>query len=208
MTDWEIIRIKDDPVARDVERWSIVYSVPAEYSLDGGFTHSLPKNLLNTYAAAYEYDVDDEQQVSDMFDHVLTMPMLTAPMIGRPPQGSLVTRMAAADDVGKTLAQARTSLDGRQTYLRDPEELRAEIKAGIGHMKAGAARLKPAAQVELHASGEFVGMADMSENPKYIVMRDMVSRLRPDLIEVGRKVFREQRVLRSAEQRDKIRSAK
>lgn len=198
MADWEIIRIKDDPAATDVPRWTIVYRVPLEYAPDGVLSHSTPKARLNTFAVAYEYDIEDSEQVSDMFDHMLTVPMLTAPTIGQPVKGSFAARMTADDPVGTVLAKSRTACRGQAPYLRDPAELRTEVKAGIEEMKRGLARLKPAAQVELHASGKFVEMADMSENPKYIVMRDMVSRLRPDLIAVGRKDFRQQRKLRIA----------
>ncbi|MEV0236864.1 hypothetical protein [Nonomuraea sp. NPDC050786] len=200
MPDWEIIRIKDDPAAVDTPRWTIVYSVPTEYSPDGVFSHSTPKSILNTYAAAFEYDVEDETQVGLLFDHVMTRPMLTAQRFGPPAPDSLAKALERRDAVADALSKAAEACKGRQVYLRDPAELRADVAAGIAHMKRGLARLKPAAQVELHEAGRFVGMADLAENPKYILMRDMVSRLRPDLIEVGRRVFREQRALRMAEQ--------
>lgn len=199
MSDWEIIRIKDDPAASDTERWTIVYQVPVEYAPDGVFSLSIPKATLNVHAAAYEYDIDDPDQVDALFDHVMTRPMLTASVLGEPAPSGLASLMRSKNSTADVLRRTRDGFRGREVYLRDPAELRADIKAGIDAMKGGVARLKPAAQVELHRSGELVGMADMSENPKYIVMRDMVARLQPKDIAAGRDFFRQQRRLHTAQ---------
>jgi hypothetical protein len=193
MADWDIIRIKDDPAAIDTPRWTIVYRVPVEYSPDGIFSHSTPKTVLNTYAAAYEYDVEDEEQLGLLFDHVLTRPMLTAGRVAEPASDSLAKVLERGDAAAHAVAKAAAACRGDQVRWRDPVELRAEVAAGIAELKRGLARLKPAAQVELHKAGRLVGMADMAENPKYIVMRDMVSRLQPDNIRGGRDYFRRKR---------------
>jgi hypothetical protein len=199
MSDWEIIRIKDDVAASDTERWTIVYQVPVEYAPDGVFSLSIPKATLNVHAAAYEYDIDNPAQVDALFDHVMTRPMLTASVIGEPAASGMASLMRSKSSMADVLRKTRDGFRGREVYLRDPAELRADIKAGIDAMKGGVARLKPAAQVELHRGGELVGMADMSENPKYIVMRDMVSRLQPENIAAGREFFRQQRQLLMAQ---------
>ncbi|MFI7449533.1 hypothetical protein ACIBQX_18700 [Nonomuraea sp. NPDC049714] len=193
MSDWSIIRIKDDAAAKGSERWTIVYSVPVEYAPDGVFSFSIPKNSLNSVAAAFEYDIEDHDQADAMFDHLMTYPMLTAPVIGEPDAGGFGALMRSGSATARPLAGAKAAVDGTNLYARDPAELRESIMAGIGEMKAGLARLQPAEKVELHEAGRFVAMADTSENPKYLVMQDMMSRLLPGNIEKGREFHRSKR---------------
>jgi hypothetical protein len=192
-SDWEIIRIKDDPASQGNERWTIVYSVPVEYAPDGVFSFSIPKNILNSIAAAFEYDIADADDLDAAFDHLMTYPMLTAPLL-REPEPDGFGALLRSDAVAlRPVASARTAVNGSDLYARHPAQLRETVRAGIGEMKAGLARLGPAGRVELHESGMFVAMADTVENPKYLVMQDMVSRLLPGNVEKGREFHRSKR---------------
>lgn len=199
MADWDIIRIKDDSPAPTSERWTIVYSVPTHYSPDGVFSLSMPKNVLNSVAVAFEYDFENDDDVNDMFDHLITRPMFTFPLPADPPPGDFTALMHFDNGhEAQFLNGARRAVDGTDMYTRDPAELRENVKVGIDLLKGGLGRIKPAGQVELHEAGRMVGLADMSENPKYLVMRDMVSRLRPDNIVEGLRIFRDRRRTRMA----------
>ncbi|MFD1547022.1 hypothetical protein [Nonomuraea guangzhouensis] len=191
MSDWDIIRIKDDVAAG---RWTIVYNVPTEYAPDGIFSFSMPKDAFNSVAVAFEYDIENSGHVDDMFDHLMTYPMLAAPLVGEPASDGFGALMRSGDPAGSPYVDARNAVtSSADLYSRHPADLRSSIKAGISGMKAGVARLRPAPQVELHEAGRLIEVADLSDNPKYIVMQDMAARLRPENIVQGRKIFQRRR---------------
>ena len=196
--DWDIIRIVEDLGSPDAERWMIVYQVPTDISDDGILSVSIPKTLFNSYAAAYEYDIDDPAQLDELFDLVMTTPMLShvkAADAGR--SAALAGDIAATED---TLTRCRSAMHGGM-WQRSPEELRADVKAGIGMLKSGVARLKPAARVELQGRG-LPEVAPAEENPKYIVMRDMVAHIDPDLVAKRRAAYRDVRAKAMAKEKE------
>jgi hypothetical protein len=198
MNEWEIVRIEDDPGASAADdRWLVVYSVPLEYS-PGTFSYSFPKSIMNTYAALYEYDVDDPGQVDDLFDFIMSRPMLKArPLDAGMPSGhpSLLTAEAATriDSLSPSVNAARLAAHPKHALSASPAQLRATIKDGIAAMKRGEAPLVAGREVALRISG-MPDVAGGSENPKYILKRDMVARLNKDRVAAGRNHYRQQRV--------------
>lgn len=179
MPDWKIIRIVEDVQARDADRWLIVYAVAPEYAPDGVFSFSVPKGILNTCAAVYEYDLDNPDEVDDLFDHVMSTPMLSlVPTASGPPRRSV----------------APGGADRHGAFGGHPGDLRAAIKARVADFKAGAGRLTAAEVVELDIPG-MPSAADPGENPKYILKRDMLSRLDKDRVRRDMQVHRREREL-------------
>jgi hypothetical protein len=185
MSDWEIIRIVEDVGAADGDRWLIVYRVAAEFSPNGEYSFSLPKGLLNTYAAAYEYDLDDSAEVDALFDHVMSVPMLkmedSSPGLARHSSG--VQYGASANEV----------------FRAHPGDLKRGVQSRIAEMKRGAAQLKVAPTVRLDIPG-MPAAADPAENPKYILKRDMVARLDRAKVAEGVQAYRRERARFSAGQ--------
>ena len=169
MDDWEITGIVEDLESPDGERWLIVYRVSTDIAPNGVFSSSIPKSLLNTYAALYEYDIDDPEQVDDLFDHVMSLSMMKTVLHQEGRIAEQVNPMAVK-----------------------PSEGRAKVKRLVGELKAGKAQLKAAPAVALKIQG-MPAVADPSENPKYIVKRDMVARLNADAIAPLRQAYRTHR---------------
>lgn len=71
MNDWKIIDVIDDLESGDGARMLIVYSVSTKYAHDGVYSASIPKDHFNMIAAAFGYDIDDEEDRQDLFDHVV-----------------------------------------------------------------------------------------------------------------------------------------
>lgn len=71
VSDWKILDVVEDLGAGDGPRLLITYSVPTKHAPDGVYSYSFPKDSFNVYAAVYGYDVNDEQDRQDLFDHVI-----------------------------------------------------------------------------------------------------------------------------------------
>jgi hypothetical protein len=198
MSEWEIIRIEEDLGPTPAEdRWLISYRVPLEYSPDGTFSYSLPKDSMNKFAAMYEYDVADEGQVNELFDFIMSRPMLKARPLGAGlPAGhpQLVTAEAASrvDSLSDTVNGARLAAHPAHALSTPPADLRAAIKAGVAAMKNGEAPLVVKGAVELAVTGMPV-TADSNENPKYVIKRDMLARLDPAAVAKGMAYHQQER---------------
>lgn len=153
MGDWEITRIVEDLGSPDGDRWLVVYQVSTDVAPDGVFSMSMPKAVLNTYAALFEYDVTDPEHLDDLFDHVMSIPMMQ-----------------------DTLHQEGRMAEHVKPFDVAPHAGRARLKGLIGELKAGKAQLKAAPGVALEIRG-MPNQADPSENPKYILKRDMLARI-------------------------------
>jgi hypothetical protein len=198
MTTWEIVRIDEDPgPTPDEDRWLVSYRVPLDYSPDGTFSYSFPKNSMNKWATLYEYDVTDPGQTDELFDYVMSRPQLKARPLAAPPVSGHplrvtpeeATRVAAlSDDVNA----ARLAAHPVHALTSPAGELRAAIKKGVGAMKRGEAPLIAAPSVGLSIDG-MPAIADGSENPKYILKRDLEARLDPGLMAVHRAHFERER---------------
>lgn len=173
MPDWEIVRIVEDVHASDSPRWLVVYRVPTTVSPDGIYSVSMPKGLLNSFAAAYEYDIDNPREVDDLFDHVMSAPMFKL----------LPASLTTEADLTPLTDSA---------FTHDPLDVKRAVKARIIELKAGAGRLKPADRVELDIAG-MPSAVNGSENPKYIIKRDMVAQLDKERIDRTRRAHRQER---------------
>lgn len=71
MDQWHVVGVHDDTDSSDGERWLITYQVPLAYAPDGFYSASIPKGLVNNWAALYDYDVDDPQELDELLDYVL-----------------------------------------------------------------------------------------------------------------------------------------
>lgn len=169
MGDWEIARIVEDLGSPDADRWLIVYNVSTDIAPDGVFSMSVPKAVLNTYAALFEYDVTDPEQVDDLFDHVMSVPMMQDVLHREGRLAEKVNPFKVAPHAGK-----------------------ASVKGLVSELKAGKAQLKAGVSVRLEISG-MPEDADPSENPKYMLKRDMVGRLDLAGIEKLRQACRDER---------------
>ena len=172
MGDWKITRIVEDLGSPDADRWLVVYQVSTDVAPDGVFSMSLPKAVLNTYAALFEYDVTDPEQLDDLFDHVMSIPMM---------QDTLWREGRMAEQV--------------KPFDVAPHAGRARLKGLIGELKAGKAQLKAAPAVALEIRG-MPDEADPAENPKYILKRDMLARIEPDAVAKMREMCRAERQTR------------
>lgn len=196
--DWEIARIVEDLGARDAERWLIVCTVPDVVAPDGIYSTSMPKTMLNAYAAAYEYNIEDPEHMDQLFDLVLNIPMLSYAKSVPVTADALLQDGAEASADALERGRAATS---ESVWLRRPEVLRADVKAGIDVMKAGHARLDPAPVVDLSIRGLPAVVRQDEENPKYIVKRDMVSRIDPKVVARNLEIYRGVRARRMAQLR-------
>lgn len=187
MSEWEIIRIEEDPgPTPDQDRWLIVYRVPPEYSPDGTFSYSFPKSSMNKFAALYKYDITDSGQVDELFDYIMSRPMLKArPRDVGLPAGHPATMTAEVatrvDSLSDAVNAARLAAHPVHALTAPAARLRADIKAGIAAMKRGEAPLVAHGAVALNIAG-MPAVADGAENPKYILKRDLTARLDPDLM--------------------------
>lgn len=75
--DVELVDLHED-MHRDErdDRWLLVYNVPPELAHDGTYSVSMPKGMINDFASTYGYDLDDEADVDDMFDHLFSLPFV------------------------------------------------------------------------------------------------------------------------------------
>lgn len=108
MTGWEVVDLREDG-----DRWLVIYNVPAEYAPDGTYSVSFPKSMYNQYAAIFEYDLDSQQDVDDLFDHVTYIAYVNA-VLHKEGRGHEV--VASPYDV-------------------DPAEAKATIKAQVAEFK-------------------------------------------------------------------------
>jgi hypothetical protein len=75
--EWKLTDLYDDVHVREHEdRWLLTYNVPSELEHDGVYSVSMPKNMINDFASTYGYDLDDEQDVKDMFEHLFNLPFV------------------------------------------------------------------------------------------------------------------------------------
>lgn len=73
MNGWTVVEVREDNDAGDFDRWLVLFSVPKDISADGTFSFSLPKDTFNFKAAELGVDVDDEEDVDLLFDHVMQL---------------------------------------------------------------------------------------------------------------------------------------
>lgn len=203
MSEWEIVRIEEDPGPTPAEdRWLVSYRVPLEYSPDGTFSYSFPKSSMNKFAALYEYDIDDPTHVDELFDYIMSRPMLVArPLDAGVPAGhpalltaEVVTRVESAS---AAVNVARLAAHPTHALNTPPEQLRAAIKAGIQAMKDGEVPLVAGGKVQLGIRG-MPQQSDGAENPKYILKRDLVARLDRDHVAAQRGHFQRERAALAA----------
>lgn len=71
MHDWKILEVREDVQSDDGERWLVIFQVPLEYSSDGIFSYSFLKSTFNFRAAEFDYDIDDEDELDELFEHVM-----------------------------------------------------------------------------------------------------------------------------------------
>jgi hypothetical protein len=198
MTEWEIVRIDEDPGGTpDHDRWLVTYRVPAEYSPDGTFSYSFPKDSMNKFAALYEYDVNDAAQVDELFDYIMSRPMLKARPVGARaatghPQRVAPEAATHVQSLSDAVNTARLAAHPTHALRTPPSQLRAALKAGIQAMKDGEAPLVARDKVHLRIAG-MPEQSDGVENPKYIIKRDLVARLDPELMDRHREYFRRER---------------
>lgn len=197
-TEWEIIRIDEDLGGMPGhDRWLITYRVPADYSPDGTFSYSFPKDSMNKFAALYEYDVDDPDQVDDLFDMIMSRPMLKARPLNAGvaaghPQRTTPRDATRIDSLSEAVNTARLAAHPRHALRNPPGPLREALKTGIQSMKDGEAPLIVRGKIPLRIDG-MPAESDGVENPKYIIKRDLVSRLDPELLGAHREYFQRER---------------
>lgn len=184
MSDWEITSIQEDLGSPDAERWMVVFNVPVEYSWNGVYSYSIPKDVFNTYAAVYDYDITDPQQIEDLFDHIMSIPMLNNVIP--------TTSEAGAQSLAGKSADVPVSAAMLNPFEHPVDELKATLKAQVAILKGGAAQLKSAAKVTLNIEG-MDEEAPAGENPKYILKRDMLARLDPNRVAAHRTAVRDER---------------
>jgi hypothetical protein len=71
--DWKLVEIFDD-VGGGEERWLLVFEVPTEFAPDGRWCSSFPKTIVNDVAGVYHMDIDSDEHLEEMIDHVLFHP--------------------------------------------------------------------------------------------------------------------------------------
>lgn len=75
--EYELVDLHDDVHVNEHEdRWLLTYNVPSELVEQGVYSVSMPKNMINDFASTYGYDLDDEQDVGDMFEHLFNLPFV------------------------------------------------------------------------------------------------------------------------------------
>ncbi|HEX2014310.1 MAG TPA: hypothetical protein VLA68_03695 [Nitrososphaera sp.] len=75
--EWELVDFYDD-INEDPsnDRWLLEYNVPAEVASNGLYSVSYPKNIANSWAATYDYDITSDDDIDEMFDHIMYSPMM------------------------------------------------------------------------------------------------------------------------------------
>lgn len=75
--EWNLIDLHNDVYDNlEDDRWLLIYKVPEEIIAGGDYSVSYPKNMANSFAATYEYDVDNQDDIDEMFEHLMYRPMM------------------------------------------------------------------------------------------------------------------------------------
>ncbi|GIH26079.1 hypothetical protein Aph01nite_43890 [Acrocarpospora phusangensis] len=68
---WKMLRVDEDLESEKTPRWLMVFEVPQEYAPDGVYSVSIPKGLVNDWAAVFEYDMARQDHVDDLLDYLV-----------------------------------------------------------------------------------------------------------------------------------------
>lgn len=68
--EWVIRSVVEDADGTE-PRWLVLFDVPTEYAPDGVYSVSMPKDIVQNYAALYGYDVDDPADMDELHDYIL-----------------------------------------------------------------------------------------------------------------------------------------
>lgn len=108
MEEWSIQEIREDLSTPGEERWLLIYNAPPEFAPDGVFSYSFPKMSFTARAAEFGYNVDDPDEIEDLFQHVIHEGYLMA--AGDRHDGMVNPYVEAADSAKKRVKDQLASV--------------------------------------------------------------------------------------------------